>query len=124
MTSLDVPHPSIPRLSLGDEIQVRHALRRNRLLATGLLALMIVIAAATRLEPSPGWVVQLARAGAEAGIIGGWLTGSRSLFSFATRSGFHFHTPPFYRATKIVLDAPLVPSSSATFSFPKSYSPN
>jgi uncharacterized membrane-anchored protein YjiN (DUF445 family) len=71
MTSLDVPHPSIPRLSLGDEIQVRHALRRNRLLATGLLALMIVIAAATRLEPSPGWVVQLARAGAEAGIIGG-----------------------------------------------------
>jgi len=71
MTSLDVPHPSIPRLSLTDEIQVRHALRRNRLLATGLLALMIVIAAATRLEPSPGWVVQLVRAGAEAGIIGG-----------------------------------------------------
>ena len=71
MTSLDVQHPSIPRLSLGDEIQVRHALRRNRLLATGLLALMIVIAAATRLEPSPGWVVQLVRAGAEAGIIGG-----------------------------------------------------
>jgi uncharacterized membrane-anchored protein YjiN (DUF445 family) len=71
MTSLDVQHPSIPRLSLADEIQVRHALRRNRLLATGLLALMIVIAAATRLEPSPGWVVQLVRAGAEAGIIGG-----------------------------------------------------
>ena len=71
MTSLDVQHPSIPRLSLTDEIQVRHALRRNRLLATGLLALMIVIAAATRLEPSPGWVVQLVRAGAEAGIIGG-----------------------------------------------------
>jgi len=71
MTSLDVQHPSIPRLSLTDEIQVRHALRRNRLLATGLLALMIVIAAATRLEPSPGWVVQLVRAGAEAGLIGG-----------------------------------------------------
>jgi len=71
MTSLDVQHPSIPQLSLADEIQVRHALRRNRLLATGLLALMIVIAAATRLEPSPGWVVQLVRAGAEAGIIGG-----------------------------------------------------
>jgi hypothetical protein len=52
-------------------MQVRHALRRNRLLATGLLALMIVIAAATRIEPSPGWLVQLMRAGAEAGIIGG-----------------------------------------------------
>ncbi|MFY9839714.1 MAG: DUF445 family protein, partial [Xanthobacteraceae bacterium] len=71
MTSLDVQHPSIPRLSQADEIQVRHALRRNRLLATGLLALMIVIAIATHLEPSPGWVVQLVRAGAEAGIIGG-----------------------------------------------------
>jgi uncharacterized membrane-anchored protein YjiN (DUF445 family) len=71
MTSLDVQHASIPRLSLADEIQVRHALRRNRLLATGLLALMIVIATATYLEPSPGWVVQLVRAGAEAGIIGG-----------------------------------------------------
>ena len=32
---------------------------------------MIVIAAVTRLEPSPGWLVQLVRAGAEAGIIGG-----------------------------------------------------
>jgi uncharacterized membrane-anchored protein YjiN (DUF445 family) len=71
MTSLDVQHPSIPRLSQVDEIQVRHALRRNRLLATGLLALMTVIAIATHLEPSPGWVVQLVRAGAEAGIIGG-----------------------------------------------------
>jgi uncharacterized membrane-anchored protein YjiN (DUF445 family) len=71
MSSVGVQHPPIPRLSPGDEIQVRGALRRNRLLATGLLALMIVIAAATRLEPSPGWLVQLVRAGAEAGIIGG-----------------------------------------------------
>jgi len=71
MTSLDVQHPSIPRLSQADEIHARHALRRNRLLASGLLALMIVIAITTRLEPSPGWVVQLVRAGAEAGIIGG-----------------------------------------------------
>ena len=47
------------------------ALRRNRLLATGLLALMIAIAIATRFVPSPGWLVQLVRAGAEAGIIGG-----------------------------------------------------
>jgi len=66
-----VQHPPIPQLSPAGEIQVRRALRRNRLLATGLLALMIMMAAATRLEPSPGWLVQLVRAGAEAGIIGG-----------------------------------------------------
>jgi uncharacterized membrane-anchored protein YjiN (DUF445 family) len=63
--------PPIPQLSPADEMQVRRALRRNRLLATGLLALMIIIAALTHLEPSPGWLVQLVRAGAEAGIIGG-----------------------------------------------------
>ncbi len=71
MTYVSVQHPSIPRLSPADEMQVRRALRRNRLLATGLLALMIGIAIATHLEPSPGWLVQLLRAGAEAGIIGG-----------------------------------------------------
>jgi len=63
--------PQIPRLSPADEIQARRALRSNRLLATGLLALMIVIAITTRFVPSPGWLVQLVRAGAEAGIIGG-----------------------------------------------------
>jgi uncharacterized membrane-anchored protein YjiN (DUF445 family) len=71
MTSVRAQHPSISRLSPADEMQVRRALRRNRLLATGLLALMIAIAIATHLEPSPGWLVQLLRAGAEAGIIGG-----------------------------------------------------
>jgi uncharacterized membrane-anchored protein YjiN (DUF445 family) len=71
MIHMDVEHLPIPQLSPADEIQVRRALRRNRLLATGLLALMIVIAIATRLAPSPGWLVQLVRAGAEAGIIGG-----------------------------------------------------
>jgi len=71
MTSIDVEFPPVPQLSPADEIQVRGALRRNRLLATGLLALMIVIAVATRFVPSPGWLVQLVRAGAEAGIIGG-----------------------------------------------------
>jgi uncharacterized membrane-anchored protein YjiN (DUF445 family) len=71
MIYMDVAHLSIPQLSPADEIQVRRALRRNRLLAAGLLALMIVIAIATRLAPSPGWLVQLVRAGAEAGIIGG-----------------------------------------------------
>ena len=71
MTSVGVQYPSIPRLSPADEMQVRRALRRNRLLATGLLALMIGIAIATHLEPSPGWLVRLLRAGSEAGIIGG-----------------------------------------------------
>ncbi len=71
MTSTDVEFPPVPQLSPADEIQVRGALRRNHLLATGLLALMIVIAVATRFGSSPGWLVQLVRAGAEAGIIGG-----------------------------------------------------
>jgi uncharacterized membrane-anchored protein YjiN (DUF445 family) len=71
MTSIDVEFPPIPQLSPADEVQVRRALRRNRLLATGLLALMIVIAIATHFVQSPGWLVQSVRAGAEAGIIGG-----------------------------------------------------
>jgi len=71
MTSIDVEFPPVPQLSPADEIHVRQALRRNRLLATGLLALMIAIAIATRFVPSSGWLVQLVRAGAEAGIIGG-----------------------------------------------------
>lgn len=71
MSAVAVRHPPIPQLSPADEIQVRRALRRNRLLATGLLAATIVVAVATRLEPSPGWLVQLIRAGAEAGIVGG-----------------------------------------------------
>src|SRR5262249_10299155 len=38
---------------------------------SGLLALMVVIAIATRFVPSQRWLVLLVRAGAEAGIIGG-----------------------------------------------------
>ena len=64
-----VQYPPIPQLS--DEIQVRRALRRNRLLATGLLVLMVAIAVATHLEPSQNWLVRLVRAGADAGIVGG-----------------------------------------------------
>ena len=71
MTSIDLEFPPVPQLSPADEIHVRQALRRNRLLATGLLALMVVIAIATRFVPAQGWLVLLARAGAEAGIIGG-----------------------------------------------------
>jgi uncharacterized membrane-anchored protein YjiN (DUF445 family) len=71
MSSVVVQHPPVPQLSSGDEIQVRHALRRNRLLATGLLALMVTIAVAMHLVPSQNWLIQLVRAGAEAGIVGG-----------------------------------------------------
>jgi uncharacterized membrane-anchored protein YjiN (DUF445 family) len=71
MTSIDVEQPQTLQLSPVDEVQVRRTLRRNRLLATGLLALMVVIAFGTRFAPSSAWLVQLIRAGAEAGIIGG-----------------------------------------------------
>jgi uncharacterized membrane-anchored protein YjiN (DUF445 family) len=71
MTSVDVEQPPTLQLSPVDEVQVRRTLRRNRLLATGLLALMVVIAIGTRFAPSSAWLVQLIRAGAEAGIIGG-----------------------------------------------------
>lgn len=66
-----LPRVSVPRFSPADEMQARRALRRNRLLATGFLIAMMVIAAATYLQPGPGWLVQLVRAGAEAGIVGG-----------------------------------------------------
>src|SRR5262249_60690529 len=45
--------------------------RLDRLLAPGVLAFMIVIAAAAPLTASQGWLIQLVRAGAEAGIVGG-----------------------------------------------------
>ncbi len=50
---------------------MRGALLRNRLLATGLLLLVIVIAVATQFAASQGWAIKLLRAGAEAGILGG-----------------------------------------------------
>jgi uncharacterized membrane-anchored protein YjiN (DUF445 family) len=71
MSSVTVQLPSIPSLSSVDEIHVRRALRRNRILATGLLLLMLVIAVGTHFAASQGWVIQLVRAGAEAGIVGG-----------------------------------------------------
>ena len=71
MTSIDMEFPPVPQLSPADEIHVRQALRRNRLLATGLLGLMVVVAIATRFAPSQGWLILLVRAGVEAGIIGG-----------------------------------------------------
>ncbi|MFZ1951051.1 MAG: DUF445 domain-containing protein [Pseudolabrys sp.] len=71
MSSVALQYPPIPLLSSTDEIKVRRALRRNRLLATGLLLLMVGIAVAMHFVPSQGWPIQLARAGAEAGIVGG-----------------------------------------------------
>jgi uncharacterized membrane-anchored protein YjiN (DUF445 family) len=68
MSSLAAPIPSLPST---DEIQVRRTLRRNRLLAAGLLLLMVLIAIATHFAAPQGWVIQLIRAGAEAGIVGG-----------------------------------------------------
>jgi hypothetical protein len=67
MTSIDMEFPQVPQLSRADEIQARRALRRNRLLATGLLALMIVIAIATRFVPSPGWLGSADTRGGEGG---------------------------------------------------------
>jgi hypothetical protein len=71
MTSIGLQHPQFRSYhrQTRDRPDMRYA--ENGLLATGLLALMIVIAIVTHLEPSPGWLVHLVRAGAEAGIVGG-----------------------------------------------------
>lgn len=57
--------------TLQDEDAARRAIRRNRMLATGLLAVMVVIFASTWIAPHPGFAVALLRAGSEAGIVGG-----------------------------------------------------
>ncbi len=49
----------------------RRALRRNRLLATGLLVLAAAAFFATRLAPEPGFWLLLLRAGTEAAVVGG-----------------------------------------------------
>src|SRR5262249_4628837 len=49
----------------------RRALRRNRVLATGLLVIAAAAFFATRLAPEPGFWVLLLRAGAEAAVVGG-----------------------------------------------------
>ncbi|MBV9997182.1 MAG: DUF445 domain-containing protein [Caulobacteraceae bacterium] len=78
MTSLASP-PQDPAVIAGpdgmpqlrDEAAALAGLRRNRLLATGLLALVAAVFAATWLDPRPGYAVSFARAAAEAGIVGG-----------------------------------------------------
>ena len=68
---------------------------------------MTVIAAATHIEPSPGWLVQLVRAGAEAGIIGGLADWFAITVVLVTLSGFPFPTQPFCRERKRSLPRPL-----------------
>jgi uncharacterized membrane-anchored protein YjiN (DUF445 family) len=53
------------------EEYLRWRLKRNRTVATGLLAVMAVIFTATRLVPEPGFAVRLLQAEAEAGFVGG-----------------------------------------------------
>ena len=53
-----------------DEIR-RKRLRRNRILATAMLAGMGVVFVATRMVPEPGFLTLLIQAGAEAGMVGG-----------------------------------------------------
>jgi uncharacterized membrane-anchored protein YjiN (DUF445 family) len=55
----------------GADAARRRRLRRNRLLATGMLAGMGVVFAATHVVPEPGFLTGLIRAGAEAGMVGG-----------------------------------------------------
>src|ERR1051326_8405022 len=51
--------------------QQRRALRRNRLLATGLLVLAAALFFATWLVARPGFWILLLRAGTEAAVVGG-----------------------------------------------------
>jgi uncharacterized membrane-anchored protein YjiN (DUF445 family) len=61
-----------PDLAPSDTLErQRRALRRNRLLATGLLAAAAAAYFATRLAPEPGFWLLLLRAGAEAAVVGG-----------------------------------------------------
>jgi uncharacterized membrane-anchored protein YjiN (DUF445 family) len=55
----------------GADAARRRRLRRNRALATGMLACMGAVFAATHLVPEPGFLTGLIRAGAEAGMVGG-----------------------------------------------------
>jgi uncharacterized membrane-anchored protein YjiN (DUF445 family) len=61
----------IPLLALGSDEAARKKLRRNRILATTMLAGMGVVFVATRMIPDPGFVTLLIRSGAEAGMVGG-----------------------------------------------------
>src|SRR6202048_2500327 len=58
-------------LSEGSDEAARLRLRRNRIVATGLLVVMAVIFVSTRLVSEPGFTTLLIQSGAEAGMVGG-----------------------------------------------------
>jgi uncharacterized membrane-anchored protein YjiN (DUF445 family) len=61
----------LPLRPLGSDEAARVRLRRNRALATGMLAGMGGVFIATSMVPNPGFMTLLVRSGAEAGIVGG-----------------------------------------------------
>ena len=61
----------VPLLSEGSDEAARLRLRRNRIVATGLLVVMAVIFVSTRMVPEPGFTTLLIQSGAEAGMVGG-----------------------------------------------------
>lgn len=61
----------LPQTAEQEEGAKRRALRRQRAVATGLLLMMAAVFTATRMVPDPGFWVLLARAGAEAALVGG-----------------------------------------------------
>lgn len=71
--TFDDPVPSQPPAPVPNAAEdgQRNRLKRNRLLATSLLGFMAVVFLGTHLVPDPGLAVQLLRAAAEAGIVGG-----------------------------------------------------
>ena len=78
MASGQQPQPDSAVLSVAPpfasgrtEEVARRRLRRNRRLATGLLATMGAVFVGTHLVEQPGFATQLLRSGAEAGIVGG-----------------------------------------------------
>src|SRR2546430_15557289 len=82
----------VPLLSEGSGEAARLRLRRNRIVATGLLVGMAVIFVSTRMVPEPGFTTLLIQSGAEAGVVRGpcrWVAGT-ALF----RPPLGFRTPP------------------------------
>lgn len=66
-----MPQDAAPLLQADSEERQRRALRRSRLVATGLLLIAAAIFAATGLLKERGFLVSLVHAGAEAALVGG-----------------------------------------------------
>src|SRR5438477_11223718 len=71
----DVQNVSRPPHPVGTSVSAqdfqRRGLRRNRLIATGLLGAMAALFISTTLAPQPGFWILLVRATAEAALVGG-----------------------------------------------------